>query len=118
MWRRLLSVKGGCAAGRWIGLFGCGACWLDQQTSLRGRLSLRRQTMVCAACLCVARSPDQRAWQWQAEGVERGDGRVLEGHSPQQAYALAVCESLLMSGSRDKSIKVWAMGEAATWTCE
>ena len=44
--------------------------------------------------------------------------QVLEGHAPQCVWALALCGSRLVSSSSDRSIKVWAMGEAAPWTCE
>jgi WD40 repeat protein len=55
-----------------------------------------------------------RVWNVATGACEQ----VLEGHSPQPARALAVSGSRLLSGSSDTSIKVWAMGEAAPWTCE
>jgi hypothetical protein len=43
--------------------------------------------------------------------------QVLEGHT-RRVWALAVCGSRLASGSEDKSIKVWAIGDNEQCMCE
>jgi hypothetical protein len=43
--------------------------------------------------------------------------QVLQGHRC-EVHALAMCGSLLASGSYDKSVRLWAMGAAGLWACE
>jgi hypothetical protein len=43
--------------------------------------------------------------------------RVLEGHTD-AVRCLAVSGTRLVSGSKDMSVRVWAMGPGASWTCE
>ena len=43
--------------------------------------------------------------------------QVFPGHC-RLVTALAVCGPRLVSGSADRSVKVWAIGPAAPWACE
>jgi WD40 repeat protein len=52
---------------------------------------------------------------WDAATGERL--QALAGHTG-EVRALAVWESLLVSGSADRSVRVWAMGPGAPWPCE
>jgi hypothetical protein len=56
--------------------------------------------------------------QLRVWNVETGTcDQVLEGHTRHTVWALAVCGSRLASGSSDKSVKIWGMGDDGRLAC-